>query len=660
MASGEWRIVVGLAVLAAVPARAQQAAPPAATPSESPADTPQADATADPDIVVTGSRTQPGAVFGDIKPELQLGPADIRSYGVSSISDLLGEIAPQTQSDRSSGPPVVLLNGRRISGFAEIRDIPTEAIARVDILPEEVGLKYGYTADSRVVNIVLRPRFRSKTVEGGGGAATEGGAANEAASADYLRIQKNGRLNVDAKYNHADGLSEADRGIVTAPPHGPLAPSGDIPDLAAARSLNRETDTASLNAVYNHVLPGGVSATANARFEYDSSHGENGYATTLLTVPPGPFGPPANPAEVLRYVPDIGPLLADTRTTQLHFGATLNGDGSRWHWSLLGNFDRTDTRSSTETGADASEFQALVTAGGNPLAPFGGLAVPRPRDTADSVAQGGSIDGLLSGKLVKLPGGDANISLKLIGSTNAFDATSTAWRRHDGHPLQPQSRQRPGQFRRAGHQPQVGLRQLRGGFHAQRQFCRAAIVRLRHADDGRLRLQLGAGAAADRDRQPHHRPRRADRAAAAGAARRHPRRRRLRSATGTTALVSVTSGGTTSLTASTRNVTKFELNLKPLKKPDLTFTANYIRTRFDNAIAAFPATSAAIEAAFPERFVRDGSGALVSLDARPVNFAHEATDTLRLGANLSIPLKSQANPVRRCARRRGWRAARRR
>ena len=129
-----------------------------------------------PDIVVTGSRRQPGAVIGDIPPEQQLSPADIRSYGVGSITELLAELTPQTTSGRGAGGgPVILLNGRRISGFQEIRDLPTEAIARVDILPEEVALKYGYRADQRVVNFVLRRRFRAVTAELNGRAATEGG-----------------------------------------------------------------------------------------------------------------------------------------------------------------------------------------------------------------------------------------------------------------------------------------------------------------------------------------------------------------------------------------------------------------------------------------------------------------------------------------------------
>ena len=81
---------------------------------------------------------------------------------------------------------MLLLNGQRISGFRELRDIPTEAISRVEILPEEVALKYGYRADQKVVNIVLRPRFRSTAVQVGAKAATEGGYAG--ASGDVTRL----------------------------------------------------------------------------------------------------------------------------------------------------------------------------------------------------------------------------------------------------------------------------------------------------------------------------------------------------------------------------------------------------------------------------------------------------------------------------------------
>jgi len=158
---------------------AQTAAPPSQQPTTTPSTQKPKPAPKKPDppdeVVIrlpkSVYQTLPGAVVGDIEPELELSPSDVQSYGVSTVTDLLDELAPQTRSDRGRGgdSPVILLNGRRISGFNEIRDIPVEAILRVDILPEEVSLKYGYTADQRVVNIVLRPRFRALTGEAAGG-----------------------------------------------------------------------------------------------------------------------------------------------------------------------------------------------------------------------------------------------------------------------------------------------------------------------------------------------------------------------------------------------------------------------------------------------------------------------------------------------------------
>ena len=117
------------------------------------------------------ARAPRGSVVGDIPPENTLDARDVRATGATSITELLDALAPQIGSARGRGgeAPVLLLNGQRISGFRELRDIPTEAIQRVEILPEEVALKYGYRADQKVVNIVLRQRFRSTTAQVGGG-----------------------------------------------------------------------------------------------------------------------------------------------------------------------------------------------------------------------------------------------------------------------------------------------------------------------------------------------------------------------------------------------------------------------------------------------------------------------------------------------------------
>ncbi|MCZ3185204.1 TonB-dependent receptor plug domain-containing protein, partial [Acinetobacter baumannii] len=83
-------------------------------------------------------------------------PVDLRAYGADSIGALLEALGPQVTSNRGrgDGTPVTLLNGRRISDFSEIARIPTEAIERMEVFPEELALQYGYRADQKVVNIV--------------------------------------------------------------------------------------------------------------------------------------------------------------------------------------------------------------------------------------------------------------------------------------------------------------------------------------------------------------------------------------------------------------------------------------------------------------------------------------------------------------------------
>src|SRR6478752_2046337 len=211
-------LLTGAALLPlAPPAVAQQAqsAAPAPQPGAGTAAAQPVDDTADEEeIVVTGQRAR-GSVVGDIPPENTLDARDVRATGATSISELLDALAPQIGSAQGRGgeQPVLLLNGQRISSFRELRDIPTEAIQRVDILPEEVALKYGYRADQKVVNIVLRPRFRSTVAQVGAGAATEGGYVNGLGDLTRLMIQRNGRTQFNL---HAEGntmLTEAERNI---------------------------------------------------------------------------------------------------------------------------------------------------------------------------------------------------------------------------------------------------------------------------------------------------------------------------------------------------------------------------------------------------------------------------------------------------------------
>jgi hypothetical protein len=607
-----------------------------------------ADETSVSELVVTAARSQPGAVVGDIKPELQLAPADIRAYGVSSLSDLLTELAPQIRSDRGRGgeAPVVLLNGRRVSGFREIRDIPTEAIMRVDILPEEAALKYGYSANQRVVNIVLRRRFRAVTTELQGGGATEGGQPSGQAEIDLFRVRGDDRMNLDLSYQRSDSLTEAERALK------PITTSSayDVVDTGRYRTLSPQTEQVSANGVLAKVLPNQMSATLNASLDASRSQSRLGVPTISLLVPAGnaysPFGADAT---VDRLVTAYGPLTQDVDTWSGHLGGVLNKDKGKWRYSLTGAYDHADTQTQSDGGLDASLLQTQLTGGTASFNPFGalptGLLAVRPDSTARSLSDSGNVQILAAGPLIKVPAGDLFASFKLGDTQSAFSARS----------------------QRAGVAQSTDL--SRNDLNAQVNFDLPVASRGAGVLDAFGDVSLNLNAAVDqvsdfgtlttlgygvnwtpvkgvnfivshtRDQsEPTMQQLGGPVVQTAGA-------RILDYATGRTVDVLRIDGGNSALVADERNVLKLGLTWKPFAAKDLTISGNYVASKIDNPISTFPAATAQIEAAFPDRFVRDASGELVQVDYRPVNFARENRQEFRWGFNYSMPVGPQVQPT---------------
>jgi hypothetical protein len=648
------------------------------------------------EVVVTG-RAEPGAVVGDIKPELELTPEDVQSYGVSTVTELLDELAPETRSDRGrgAGGPVILLNGHRISAFNEIRDIPTEAILRVDILPEEVALKYGYSADQRVVNFVLKPRFKATTGEATGGVATEGGDETGQAEVDLMRIRGDRRLNLDLKYQIASGLTEAQRdlvsnaagtpydlaGNVVSPTPGaeidpalsalvgrPVTIAGVPPQAASAaptlddfaatagvpnvtdvgpyRSLLPRTQDLSANAVMTRPISGDIIATLNATLEASTSRSMAGLPGVGLRVPTGdPFSPFSQDVQLDRYVDAFGPLLQSTDGWTAHLGAALHRDSSNWRLSLTGAYDHAASRTTTDVGIDPAPLQHELDAlspGFNPFAPFPASLLARlPQARARSQSDSFNLQVLASGSVLKLPAGPVNTSFRASYAQSWQTSHSTrlnlvqdvALSRGD---LGGQANlDVPIASRRAQVLAPLGELSLNGNaqvhdisdFGVLESFGYGAnwtplawanlIVSRTHDQAAPSVQQLGGPVLVT------------------------PGVRIFDYATGETVDVSEVSGGERSLLADKRQVLKIGLTLKPLPRQNLTFSANYISSHTDAPIETFPAATAEIQAAFPERFVRNGAGQLVLVDYRPVNFTSEDRKELRLGVNFSRQLGRQ-------------------
>ncbi|MGE7206016.1 TonB-dependent receptor [Sphingomonas sp. NPDC019816] len=660
-----------------------------ATPQATPTRTPPA-AQAEPeedegaeegDVVVT-ARRQPGTVPGDIPPEQQLSPADIRSYGVSSVADLLTELAPQTTSGRG-GSPVVLLNGRRIAGFQEIRDLPTEAILRVDILPEEVALKFGYSADQKVVNFVLRPRFRSLAVEAIGRVPTEGGSAMGQGRLDSLAIRRDRRLSIHTDYQESSRLTEAERdivapvsnaalggNIVTADP-GLAALTGSNPGVVglpaglagvptlsalAATPVNRTDVTRyrtlqnaqrqwDANIVYARNILGNVAASFNAEVQATQSNSWNGLPSANLQLPVGnPYSPFGTTATIARLTDAYGPLTQDNTGLTAHFGTVLNGQiSSKWRWSVTGAYDRAESRVSTETGLDIAAFQARLNAGdptANPYGPLDGIALS-PRNFARSTSSTGQIDALLNGRVFALPAGDAQASVKVGGQTSDFSSRSLRF-----------GQEQSGEVSRDTVNGQLNLdlpianrdRSVLGAIGNLSLNLNAAANHL--SDFGTL-TTVGYGANwaplegvriiaswTDQEDAPSAQQ-------LGNPTITTPNVRLFDYVRGTTATITAVTGGNPNLIADNRHVMKLGLTLKPWRDRDINLTANYYRIGTDDPIASFPTPTAAIEAAFPDRFTRDASGNLLRVDSRPINFARTERQQLRWGFNFSKPIKSK-------------------
>lgn len=538
------------------------------------------------EVVVTGQLR--GAVQGDVKPELVLNPADIRAYGASSLAELLTELEPQTRSGRGrdGGAPVLLLSGRRISSFAEIRDIPPEAIERMDILPEEAALKLGYRADQRVVNIVLRRRFRSITGELDGTIATAGGRGGQDAELSMLRINRDGRLNLNAQYERDTALLESEREVQ----RDPNVPSSD----PHYRTLLPKTENFALNSVFSRNI-GKVAATANLRLEQNASE-------SLLGLPAG----------------GTTPLQRTSDTGTLHGGFSLNGDLSpKWRWSVTGNWDRIESRTLTDSASTSRT------------------------DRARSVSNVGSIDALVNGALAKLPAGDISTSIRASGRTSSLRSDSLrggtlaeADIGRDAGSIQANI-DLPIASRSRAVLKGLGNLSLNGNVEIEELSDFGTLVTYGYGVNWSPIEQVRFIASFTREEGAPSAQQLGNPMVAT------PNVRVFDFVRGETVDITRVDGGNRNLIADNRNVMKLGLNLRPIKDTDLTLNIDYNKSTIDNPIASFPTATAEIEAAFPDRFTRDPvTDRLLRIDNRPVNFLRSEREQIRWGLNFSKAISS--------------------
>ena len=538
----------------------------------------------DGEILVIATRLK-GQVTASQPPIITLDEEDVASYGAGSIQELLAALAPQTGSGRGrgDGAPVVLLNGMRISGFREMRGLPPEAIRRVEVLPEEVALKYGYRPDQRVVNFILKDNYHSFGSETDVNLPARGGYSDVKEEATLAQIANGSRLNVTGTYERQSALTEAERGIVQA-----TAPVAGSPDPADFRTLTPSTRSAALNATLAKPLGGGAGLTLNALVQRDSSDALNG----------------------LRITDPTDPLATTRRTTTISAGAALNKPLGNWQLSVTADGSHVASQSYIETNrslatdtamSKTDSLTSLATISGSPLRLPGG-------EVSLTGKAGFEWSGITSNDTRTLAGdtrlkrGDAQASFSL-------DLPITSRRENFGGFLGNLSLNLNGEAHRLS--DFGGLYDYGAGLTWRPTEKLSFTATFIGAETAPTLTQLGAPSTVIQNVAIYD------------------------FVKGQTVLATVTSGGNPDLLKERQRDVKLAGNWTLPFLPNSTFILEYFRNRSFNTSNSFPLLTAEVEAAYPGRVTRDSDGNILAVDQSPVTFAREQSDSLRYGINLT-------------------------
>ncbi|HJO65791.1 MAG TPA: TonB-dependent receptor, partial [Sphingomonas sanguinis] len=468
MGGAAWSaIILGIGGAVPLQAQTQSEAPP---PSESPPPN---------EVTVIGKRI-PGSVIGAVAPVAVLDAQALEALGATSLSDLLKKVKSLTSSS-SGGEPVMLLNGRRVSGFSEFQSLPWEAMEKVEVLPEQEAARFGYPPTVRVMNFITKKKFRAVTVQLLPGVTTEGGGGTSYSEITSARIDGPRRLTFNVSHLRQDPVLQNQRDIVPDPEtlfattgnvtgvngasldprldalagrnvtlagvpidpaaRGTLAAYANSPaevtDLGPYRTLQPLSDTIHSEVGLASPLTKNVSGSLMVSMEAIQTRGLNGLAPALLRVPGGlgrfPF---ANDTLLYRYLPD-SVLHQRTTSMALHAGGTLTGDVRRWSWAITGNYDRIVSRSTSETGVPLGALQASIDAGGDPMAAIdaGGdpaTAARRDRNRSRAVSDTIGVKATANGPVARLPAGEAMLTVTTDYSRIDSDAQTNLALATDG------------------------------------------------------------------------------------------------------------------------------------------------------------------------------------------------------------------------------------
>lgn len=655
-------------------------------------------------VEVIGGRQQ-GSVIAERSPIALYDSIDIQALGASSIEEIIELLGARAGSGRSrGGRPVILLNGRRIASFRDIRDLPAEAVERVEILPEDVALRYGYPSNQRVLNVVLRDKFSAYAAEAEYEQPAKGAGQELDLEGSFLRLRHNRRLSLAAQYRDSAAIRESDRTLSEANtgiglsgavlpgsgreeidpglsllaglpvtsaaiPAAALTGAANLEAFAVEAGKNQQTSQQPLRSLQPAAqtleltaalaAPVGETGQASVSLGLDLSDSSSllGLPRIDLTLPASsPYSPFSEDVRVARLTNELGPLRRDIRTESVEAAFGLNDSAERWSWNLTSRAGLARSESETFRSLDLGTLQGAVNAGEGSVNPFsaltGLLVADRQKDEAHtSVAEA---QALLNGRAFDLPVGEVMTAL-IAGLSHT--------RRSDRSRLG--GRETRSALGRTVSTVQASLDLPVAGkpasFLVPGEVTLNLNTRLEHASDFGPSWKQGAGLvwrvseglrlSADWS-QEEAAP---EIAQLSEPTTQIPGQLVFDFSTAKTALVTLVDGGNPDLAGERRSLLTISAQFEPFDDVNLTLRGEITERRTDNPVAAFPAPTAQIEAAFPRRFVRDQAGALIAFDRRPENMKRSDSREWRWSLDYRQNLARSARSGRASGARRALR-----
>jgi hypothetical protein len=393
--------------------------------------------------------------------------------------------------------------------------------------------------------------------------------------------------------------------------------------------------------------------TLSARVTAASSESRLGLPTTDVALPAAnPYSPFTIDTRLVGYTTVRGPLVRDADSWTGRLAAAFNGDVNGWRWSVTASHDHDESRTLTDRSLAFSESQARLDALDQTFNPFAVNALNGPlrQDRSASNSDHSLVEAVANNRILDLPAGGLSTSFKLgldHRDLESYTRTSgleesTNLKRTEGSaqmsvdvPLTSRRRDVGAFLGDISLNGNVASNQLSdfgnlitwGGGLTWRPLEIAQFIASYTSEEGAPSIQqLGNPLVTT------------------------PNVRVFDYATGQTVEITRIDGGNPDLAADRRQVWKLGGRINPIKDTDFSLQADYVRTKISGPISGFPTATAEIEAAFPQRFVRDAEGQLLLIDNRPVNFQRSGKSELRWGFNFSErlePTKSERAAMER-------------